>query len=294
VVALVTNIDRDHLESYEGSFENLKNAFREFLQHLPFYGAAVLCIDDSVTRELVPDVSRAVVTYGLAEDADVRATDIRQEGREMAFRAHLPGGEAPFDVRLNLPGVHNVRNALGALAIAWELGIDVAAAAQCLADFKGVGRRFASVGDIALGGHRVHAVEDYGHHPTELEATLSAARGGWPERRQVVVFQPHRYTRTRDLFDDFSRVLSEADVLVLSDVYPAGEAPIEGIDSHALCQSIRVRGKVDPVLVPDVEDLPEALASLVRDDDLVLLLGAGSMDRVASALRAGTGAEGGA
>ncbi len=294
VVALVTNIDRDHLESYEGSFENLKNAFREFLQHLPFYGAAVLCIDDPVTRELVPDVSRAVVTYGLAEDADVRATDIRQEGREMAFRAHLPGGEAPFDVRLNLPGVHNVRNALGALAVAWELGVDVAAAARCLADFEGVGRRFASVGDITLGGHQVHAVEDYGHHPTELEATLSAARGGWPERRQVVVFQPHRYTRTRDLFDDFSRVLSEADVLVLSDVYPAGEAPIEGIDSHALCQSIRVRGKVDPVLVPDVDDLPEALANLVRDDDLVLLLGAGSMDRVASALRAGTTAEGGA
>lgn len=291
VVALVTNIDRDHLESYEGSFENLKSAFREFLQHLPFYGAAVLCIDDPVTRELAPDVSRAVVTYGLDEAADVRATAVRQAGRMMTFSVHLPGGEPPFEVRLDLPGVHNVRNALGALAIAWELGLDVPAAADCLADFEGVGRRFAEVGDIVLGGRRVHAIEDYGHHPTELEATLRAAREGWPDRRLVAVFQPHRYTRTRDLFDDFSRVLSEADVLVLSEVYAAGEAPIDGIDSHSLCHSIRVRGKVDPVLVPDVHDVPDALASLVRDDDLVLLLGAGSMDQVASALRAGRAGE---
>ncbi len=286
VVALITNIDRDHLESYDGSFRKLKRAFREFLQHLPFYGAAVLCIDDTVTRKLAPRVSRAVVTYGLDETADVRATDISQDGRMMRFDVHLPGDEAPFRVALNLPGVHNVRNALGALAICWELGLDVRAAAACLETFKGVGRRFAEVGDIELGGHRVHAVEDYGHHPTELEATLAAARSGWPGRRQLVVFQPHRYTRTRDLFDEFSRVLSSADVLVLSEVYPAGEPPIEGIDSQALCQSIRVRGKVDPVLVPDVADLPEALVSLVRDDDLLLLLGAGNMDRVAADLRA--------
>ncbi|MEE4174193.1 MAG: UDP-N-acetylmuramate--L-alanine ligase [Xanthomonadales bacterium] len=285
VVALITNIDRDHLESYEGSFENLKSAFGEFLQHLPFYGAAVLCIDDPVTRELVPGVSRAVVTYGLDEAADVRGSNVRQDGRIMRFTVHLPGDDSGFDVALNLPGIHNVRNALGALAIAWELGLDVAAASACLETFEGVGRRFAEIGDIRLGGHRVHAVEDYGHHPTELEATLAAARGGWPERRQVVVFQPHRYTRTRDLFDEFSRVLSDADVLVLSDVYPAGEKPIEGIDSQALCHSIRVRGKVDPVLVPEVEDLPEALSNLVRDDDLLLLLGAGSMDRVARILR---------
>ncbi len=177
VVALVTNIDRDHLESYEGSFTNLKLAFAEFLQHLPFYGAAVLCIDDPDTRELAAGVSRAVVTYGLDEAADVRATDVRQSGRVMTFQAHLPGGEAPFEVRLNLPGLHNVRNALGALAVTWELGLDVRAAAACLADFEGVGRRFAEVGDIELGGHRVHAIEDYGHHPTELEATLQAARG---------------------------------------------------------------------------------------------------------------------
>ena len=285
VVALITNIDRDHLESYEGSFENLKSAFGEFLQHLPFYGAAVLCIDDPVTRELAPEVSRAVVTYGLDDAADVRGSNVRQDGRVMTFTVHLPGDEAGFEVRLNLPGVHNVRNALGALAIAWELGLDVETASTCLATFEGVGRRFTEVGDIRLGDARIHAIEDYGHHPTELEATLDAARGGWPGRRQVVVFQPHRYSRTRDLFDDFSRVLSDADVLVLTDVYAAGEAPIEGIDSHALCHSIRVRGKVDPVLVPDIGDLPDALSSLVRDDDLLLLLGAGSMDSVARALR---------
>lgn len=285
VVSLVTNVDRDHLESYEGSFNNLKLAFAEFLQHLPFYGAAVLCIDDPTTRELAADVSRAVVTYGLDESADVRATDVRQCGRMMTFQLHLPGGEAPFEVNLNLPGLHNVRNALGALAITWELGLDVQAASACLAEFKGVGRRFAEVGDITLGGHRVHAIEDYGHHPTELEATMQAARDGWPDRRRVVVFQPHRYTRTRDLFDEFSRVLSQADVLLMSDVYPAGEAPIEGIDSQALCHSIRVRGQVDPVLVPSVTDLPEALANIVQDDDLVLLLGAGSMDQVANELR---------
>ena len=204
----------------------------------------------------------------------------------MRFQVQLPGDAEPFEVSLNLPGMHNVRNALGALAIGWELGLDVREAARCFESFEGVGRRFSDVGEIALGGRRILAVEDYGHHPTELEATLAAARGGWPERRQVVVFQPHRYTRTRDLFDEFSRVLSEADVLVMSDVYPAGEAPIEGIDSHALCQSIRVRGKVDPVLVPRVEDVQEALTNLVEEDDLVLLLGAGSMDRVAKDLRA--------
>jgi UDP-N-acetylmuramate--alanine ligase len=285
VLALVTNIDRDHLEAYEGSFEHLKAAFGEFLQHLPFYGAAVLCVDDPETRALVPAVSRAVVTYGLAEDADLRGVNIRQAGRVMRFDALLPGEEEPLPVTLNLPGVHNVRNALGALAACWELGVDVRAAAGCLERFEGVGRRFAELGERLLGGRRVRVVEDYGHHPTELEATLAAARGGWPEARQVVVFQPHRYTRTRDLFDDFSRVLSEADVLVLTDVYAAGEAPIEGIDSQALCQSIRARGKVDPVLVREVEEVADALPALLRDGDLVLLLGAGSMDRVAEGLR---------
>jgi UDP-N-acetylmuramate--alanine ligase len=209
----------------------------------------------------------------------------------MSFMAHLPGADAPLPVRLNLPGEHNVRNALGALAIGWELGLDLQSAVACLERFEGVGRRFSELGEVRLGGHRCLVVEDYGHHPTELEATLEAARGGWPERRIVVVFQPHRYTRTRDLFDEFSRVLSRADGLVLTDIYSAGEAPIEGIDSHALCQSIRARGKVDPVLVPQVSELPEVLGDLVRDGDLVLLLGAGSMDQVAQSLRERTARE---
>jgi UDP-N-acetylmuramate--alanine ligase len=285
VIALVTNIDRDHLESYQGSFERLQHAFGEFLDHLPFYGAAILCLDDPVTATLVPRVSRAVVTYGLSEQADIRASDLRQEGRAMSFMAHMPGDEEPFEVHLNLPGVHNVRNALGALAIGWELGLDVRAASASFEHFQGVGRRFAEVGMISLGEHRVHAIEDYGHHPTELEVTLQAARAGWPESRLVVVFQPHRYTRTHDLFDDFSRVLSEADVLVLTDIYAAGEDPIEGIDSQALCHSIRARGQVDPVLVHDARDVPAALENLVCDDDLVLLLGAGNMDQVAQGLR---------
>ncbi|KAA9129766.1 UDP-N-acetylmuramate--L-alanine ligase [Marinihelvus fidelis] len=285
VVALVTNIDRDHLETYGGRFDRLREAFDDFLQRLPFYGAAVLCADDPEAAALAARAPRAVVTYGLSEGADVRADNVRQDGRKMIFDAWLPGAGAPFEVTLNLPGVHNVRNALGALAIAWELGLDARAAARCFATFEGVGRRFSALGDVRLGGHRVPVVEDYGHHPTELAATLAAARGGWPDARLVVVFQPHRYTRTRDLFDDFSRVLAEADVLVLTEIYAAGEPPIEGVDAAALCQSIRARGKVDPILVPALDQLAATLDDLARPGDLVLLLGAGSMDQVASDLR---------
>jgi UDP-N-acetylmuramate--alanine ligase len=229
-------------------------------------------------------VTRAVVTYGLSEQADVRATDIRQDGRRMHFTAHLPGLE-PLAVDLNLPGVHNVRNALGAMAIAWELGLDLPAIVPSLAGFQGIGRRFAEVGLLAVPAGQVRVVEDYGHHPSELNATISAARAGWPDRRIVVVFQPHRYTRTRDLFDEFSQVLAGADAVVLTDVYPAGEDPIDGIDSGALCQSIRARGRVNPVLVSNVFDIPRELPAMLEDDDLVLLLGAGNIGQVAQGMR---------
>jgi UDP-N-acetylmuramate--alanine ligase len=262
MIALITNIDRDHLESYENSFENLKKAFLEFLQHLPFYGAAILCIDDPEVGALVPQVSRAVVTFGLSEFADIRATNIRQHGRNMSFSVHLPQASKPVEVTINLPGLHNVRN-----------------------EFKGVGRRFANVGELEIDKGSVRVIEDYGHHPSELEATIAAARQGWPDKRIVAVFQPHRFTRTASLFDEFSRVLSEAHSVVLTDIYSAGEASIEGIDSAALCHSIRARGRVDPVLIHDVSELTTALPALLKDGDLVLLLGAGSIGQIAQELR---------
>jgi len=285
IIALITNIDRDHLESYDNSFENLKKAFLEFLQHLPFYGAAILCVDDPEVASLIPQVNRAVVTFGLSDNADIRATEVRQEGRNMSFRVHLPQPSEPFDVSINLPGLHNVRNALGACAIAWEMGLDVSAIVACLREFKGVGRRFAEVGELPFSGGVVRAIEDYGHHPSEIEVTIAAARAGWPAKRIIAVFQPHRYTRTFSLFDEFSRVLSTADVVVLTDIYSAGEASIEGVDSAALCNSIRARGEVDPVLIPDVSQLTVSLPALLKDGDLVLLLGAGDIEQVAQDLR---------
>jgi len=285
IIALITNIDRDHLESYENSFENLKKAFLEFLQHLPFYGAAVLCIDDPAVKSLIPQVSRAVVTFGLSEAADIRATGVRQEGRNMSFRVRLPPPSEPFDVTVNLPGLHNVRNTLGAIAVAWEIGLDVEAIIGCLREFKGVSRRFSEIGELSFGKGKVRAIEDYGHHPSELEVTIAAAREGWPEKRIIVVFQPHRYTRTFSLFDEFSRVLSCADVVVLTDIYAAGEASIEGVDSAALCNSIRARGEVDPILIGDVTKLTGSLPALLRDGDLLLLMGAGSIGQVAQDLR---------
>lgn len=285
VIALVTNIDRDHLENYDGSFDNLKKAFLEFLHHLPFYGAAVLCLDDEHLQELLPQVTRAVVTYGLSPQADIRGSNVRQIGRTMAFDLQLPNEEEKREVILNLPGSHNVQNALGAIAVAWELGIDIPEVLSALTEFKGVGRRFAEVGDYRWGDGRVLVVEDYGHHPSELKATLAAARGGWPERRLVAVFQPHRYSRTRDLFDDFAQVLSSADAVVLTEIYAAGETPIDGIDSRALCQSIRARGRVEPVLIADVDDIIQELPAMLQANDLVLLLGAGNIGQLAQQIR---------
>lgn len=285
VVALITNIDRDHLESYENSFDNLRKAFLEFLHHLPFYGAAVLCVDDEHVAELIPSVTRAVVTYGLSEEADIRGSDLLQDGRMMYFKVHLPNQQEPLDVSLNLPGLHNVRNALGAIAIAWELGMDVESVTDSLASFEGIGRRFAEVGNYHLPNGEVMVVEDYGHHPSELKATMTAARQGWPDKRLVVVFQPHRFSRTSDLFDEFSQVLADADAVVLTDIYAAGEEPVDGVDSGALCQSIRARGRVNPVLISDVNHLPAELPSMLEDGDLVLLLGAGNIGNVAQEIR---------
>jgi UDP-N-acetylmuramate--alanine ligase len=282
VIAAVTNIDADHLENYGGDFNQVKKAFADFLHRLPFYGLAVLCVDDAEVAELARDTSRRVMTYGIdTADADVRAVNLRQQGFEMHFDLLLPGIAAPLPVTLNLPGRHNVLNALAAAAIGWQLGVEGAAIARALAQFQGVGRRFHARGEIALEQGSALLIDDYGHHPRELAAVFAAARGGWPQRRLVVGFQPHRYSRTRDLLDDFANVLAEVDVLVLTDVYPAGEAPIPGADGRALARAVRARGKVDPVLIEHPRELRETLPALLRDGDLLLLLGAGDIGAAA-------------
>lgn len=292
VMAVVTNIDADHLGTYGGRVERLTDAFVEFLQRLPFYGLAVLCIDDPGVAGILPRVTRQVVTYGAGESADIRATDIRQSGSVMHFQLHLPGSEAQA-VSLNLPGRHNVMNALAAVAVAHELGVDGAAIARGLAQFQGIGRRF-HVSEIDSPAGPVMLVDDYGHHPREIAATLAAARGGWPDRRVVLVFQPHRYSRTHDLFEDFVQVLSGADVLVLTEVYAAGEEPVAGAEGRTLARAIRARGQVDPVFVNAAAEVPEVLSGLVAAGDLVVLQGAGDIGVVASRLAdAGLTAAGG-
>ena len=282
VIAAITNIDADHLENYGGDFAQLKKAFADFLHRLPFYGLAVLCVDDAEVALLARDTARRVMTYAIdAPDADVRARNLRQHGFEMHFDLVLPGREAPLPVVLNLPGRHNVLNALAAATIGWQLGVPPEAIARALAGFQGVGRRFHARGELALDHGSVLLVDDYGHHPRELAAVFAAARGGWPERRLVVGFQPHRYTRTRDLLDDFANVLAEADVLVLTDVYAAGEAPIPNADGRALARAVRARGKVDPVLIDHPRDFKDTLPTLLRDGDLLLLLGAGDIGAAA-------------
>lgn len=285
VIAVITNIDRDHLDAYQNSFDNLRRAFLEFTHHLPFYGTAILCIDDPEVVKLAKNVSRSTVTYGLAPDADIRAAGVQQKERMMSFDLYLPGDDEPVPVRLNLPGVHNVRNALGALAIAWELGVDIRPIVSVLEDFQGIDRRFAEVGRFAVKAGYVDVVEDYGHHPSELSATIEAARNGWPGRRIVAVFQPHRYSRTHDQFEEFAQVLSGVDALVITDIYPAGEQPLPGISSTELCKAVRARGRVIPVLVHDVMQLPAELPALLDDNDFVLLLGAGDIGQVAREIR---------
>ena len=285
-MAVVTNIDADHLETYEGDFERLRQTFIEFLHHLPFYGLAVLCLDDPQIRELLPRVTRPVRTYGIDAAADIRATGLRQDGMQMHFDVHRPDRRDILPVTLNLPGRHNVLNALAAITVAAELDISDTAIQRGLSGFEGIGRRFHVSGEIETGAGSVLLIDDYAHHPREIEPTLKAIRGGWPERRLVVAFQPHRYTRTRDLIEDFSGVLSAADVLLVTEVYAAGESVINGADGRALCRAIRARGQVDPVFVEQVSELPDVLAGLLQDQDVLVTLGAGDIGGIAAGLPA--------
>jgi UDP-N-acetylmuramate--alanine ligase len=293
VLAVVTNIDADHMETYGHDFARLQQAFVDFLHNLPFYGMAVLCADDANVRAIMPQVSKPVTTYGLGEGADVRAVDVRAQGGGMRFtvirqpdpRRHQWPAQ-PLAIALNLPGAHNVANALAAIAVTMEVGVPDAVIAKALAEFRGVGRRFQNWGEVPLPtGGRCTVIDDYGHHPVELAATLAAARGAFPGRRLVLAFQPHRYTRTRDLFEDFVKVLSGADALLLAEVYAAGEAPIVAADGRALARAVRVQGGVEPVFVDEVKDLPEAILAAARDGDVVLVMGAGSIGGVPGELR---------
>ena len=284
MVSIVTNIDADHMQTYGNDFDRLRNTFKEFLHHLPFYGLAVLCLDDPEVRALVPLISRPVRTYGTDPEADLRAVDIHQEGLRMRFVVQGADLDAPLAIELNLPGRHNVLNAMAAIAVALELGVDEEAIRRALAGFQGVGRRFVVTPVQDQTGRRLTLVDDYGHHPRELAATLEAARSGWPDRRLVLVFQPHRYTRTQEQFEDFVQVLSTADLLVLCDVYPAGEAPIAGADGRSLSRAIRARGVLDPVFAQEVNVVPALLGNLLQDGDLVLLMGAGDIGGLAARL----------
>jgi UDP-N-acetylmuramate--alanine ligase len=318
VVSVVTNVDADHMETYGHDFERLKAAFVEFLHRLPFWGMAILCADDPVVRSLLPRITKPVMTYGTTDDCAIQATNIRAEEGRMRFTALRNGTRTPIDITLNLPGMHNVLNALAAVAVAWELQVPDAAVRKALATFSGVGRRFQRYGDIVLpplpaagpavhppggepdsraagtsGSRRFTLIDDYGHHPVEMRATLNAARGAFPGRRLVLAFQPHRYTRTRDLFEDFVQVLSLADAVLLTEVYAASEQPIVAADGRSLARAVRVAGRVEPVFVPDVGDLPASLADFIRDGDVVLTMGAGSIGQVSARL-AGLGRTAGA
>ena len=284
LMAVVTNIDADHLETYRGDFSVLKQTFIDFLHNVPFYGLTILCVDDPVTREIMQRVTRPVVTYGFSEDADIRASNFRQDGLTSSFHVSYQDSDEGFDVALNMPGRHNVLNALAAIAIAGKLGVSDAAIVDGLSRFEGIGRRFQINDDLKLPDGDVEFVDDYAHHPKEIAATLAAVRDAWPDRRKVVVFQPHRYSRTRDLMDDFCQVLADQEVLIVMDVYPAGEQAIPGADGRSLCRGIRARGKALPVFVEDRQELLEVLGNTVKADDIVLTMGAGDIGRIAADL----------
>jgi UDP-N-acetylmuramate--alanine ligase len=286
IISIVTNIDNDHLGTHGGDFGKLCQSFVSFLHNLPFYGLAVLCNDDEHVRRIMPDIGRPFVSYGIDDGADVRAVNIVRDRNRTRFDVQRPGHSAPLSVILNLPGLHNVRNALAAIAVATDLQVKDDAIARALENFQGIDRRMQLVANIDTAAGNILIVDDYGHHPTELAATLEALRQAWPERRLVLVFQPHRFTRTRDLLDDFGNVLSDADVLLVTEVYAAGEAPIEGADGRAICRVVRSRGKVEPVFVGAPENIAASLASLLRDGDLVVTMGAGHIGNIAHELPA--------
>ncbi|TXI93516.1 MAG: UDP-N-acetylmuramate--L-alanine ligase, partial [Burkholderiaceae bacterium] len=283
-IEVITNIDADHMETYEHDFAKLKQAFVDFTQRLPFYGVAMLCMDDPVIREIMPRISKPIVTYGFHEEAEVRATGAYAADGKMHFTV-VQDGYPDMQVSLNQPGMHNVQNACAAIAIAREVGVEDSATQKALSEFTGVGRRFTRYGEIAIpSGGSFALVDDYGHHPVEMAATLAAARGAYPGRRLVLAFQPHRYTRTRDLFEDFVKVMSSADAVVLAEVYAAGETPIVAADGRALTRAIRVLGKVEPVFVENVQEMASSLMQVVRDGDVVMVMGAGSISSVPAKL----------
>ena len=292
IMAVVTNIDADHMETYGHSFANLKKAFVDFLHRMPFYGRAMLCIDSPAAREILPEVTCPVTTYGMSEDAQIRALDVRAVGNQMHFRVQRKDDEGnPYgpelEVQLNLAGVHNVLNALSVIGVAMALNLPDAALLKGLSEFKGVGRRFQHYGPFpAREGGEFLVIDDYGHHPVEMAATIAAARGAYPDRRLVLAFQPHRYSRTRDCFEDFVKVVGKADLALLAEVYPAGEEPIIAADGRALMRALRVAGKVEPVFVEKIEDMPEAILHTARDGDVVLSMGAGSIGAVPGKLAA--------
>jgi UDP-N-acetylmuramate--alanine ligase len=286
VMAVVTNIDEDHMDTYGHSFDKLKSAFVDFLHKMPFYGAALLCIDDAGIQSIMSQVARPITTYGLSEGAQIRAVNVQAADGTMKFTVQRRNGvQLPdIDVVLNLPGEHNVRNALAAIAVATELDVPDGAIQKALAAFRGVGRRFQSYGDVAVpeqnGAGYFRVIDDYGHHPVEMAATLAAARGAFPGRRLVLAFQPHRYSRTRDCFEDFVRVLGAADLVILSEVYAAGEAPIVAADGRSLARALRIAGKVEPIFEPEITNMPQAVLTAVRDGDVVICMGAGSIGGV--------------
>ena len=284
MLAVVTNIDADHMSTYDGDINKLHSSFIEFLHNLPFYGLAVVCIDDAGVNAVLSDIGRSIVTYGTSDSADVRAENIEFSASQTQFDVVRAGTDQRMHISLRLPGLHNVRNALAAIAVADELQVGDDAVVAALEKFEGIDRRFQNLGEFEMPAGTAMFVDDYGHHPTEVAATLAAARSGWPERRTVLVFQPHRYTRTRDLMDDFASVLSTADVLVVLEVYAAGEAPIAGADGRAIARAVRSRGAVEPVFVESPDELLPVLEGLIADGDLVLMMGAGDIGGFAAAL----------